>query len=198
MNNIKKALILGLITFSAHSLAFTQNDDAVSTTQDVSNELEVKFGGWSFHSPKSEASKEDLNDQHLGLGVAYYPFVSKNERHRIGGEVWYMKDVFDNASFSAMASYKYRIDVNYLIDSIDLGFNLGLINDTERTYILDGGSYSNYKDESVTRLSASPQLTVNFTESIHVDVSYTSHDSYSSLAQDYDSVFFRFGYRFHL
>lgn len=173
--------------------------DSVKSTTFVDElkdgELDIKFGGWSIHSPKEDATKEDLNDNHLGLGVAYYPFESKNKRHRIGGEFWYMQDVFDNASFSAMASYKYRINVDYVIDSIDLGFNLGVINDTERTYTGSNGSLSSYTDKSTSRFASSPLVTINFTEFFHVDVSYTHHDSYSSLSKDYDTVFFRFGYR---
>lgn len=189
---------LKLFALLASALICAPSFASEKTASPDLHDLEIKFGGWSVHSPKSEAVKEDLNQNHMGLGIAYFPLQSKNNRHRLGGEVWYMKDVFDNASFSAMASYKYRIDVSYLIDSIDLGFNLGIISDTERNYTVSNGVYTGYSDESVTRLAASPQVTVNFTESMHVDVSYSRHDSYSSLAQNYDTLFFRFGYRFKI
>ncbi len=189
---ITLSMLLAAALVSAPSFSF-QNEQSSDL-----NELDIKFGGWSTHTPSSGLASESFNKNHLGLGVAYYPFASKNSNHKLGGEVWYMKDIFDNPSLSVMASYKYRLDVNYLIDSIDLGFNVGIINDTERTYTTSNGKFVGYSDERVSRIAATPQLTVNVTEAMHVDINYTKHDGCSSLGKDCDSLFFRLGYKFKI
>lgn len=155
--------------------------------------IEFKVGGWSFND-----SDEDMNEKHNGVGLEYYRSFSKNDKHLIGGSLWYMRDAYDENSFQVAAVYKYRITFSKIIDSLDLNFNLGLNNRHYQMeeYTLNNENKKVYKHERETRITAVPYVTLNVTENIQADFVYTPKDWANSLTESNEVFFMRFGYRF--
>lgn len=156
--------------------------------------FDIKFGGWSFTD-----SDQDLNDNHKGIGLDYYRSFSKNDRHYLGASVFYMRDAYDENSYQIAAVYKYSIPVNNFIDSVDLNFGFGLNNRTyqEDTFTLDPNGHKIYDTDRDTRLVSIPYVTVNFTQNLQMDFTYTPEDWANSLTEHNEVFFFRFGYRYH-
>lgn len=187
-------MLLNLSLFSFYSFSAEFNH------QPKTDILEIKFGGWSHHSSdKDYYNNAPLNENHRGLGLEYYKKISKNNHHWFGGGVWYMKDSFDTPAYHAFASYKYRWQLDTLLDSIDFSFNFGVANRTYRDWefvVHPNGEkeFSRYIDERETRLSAIPYLTFNFSNNFQVDMTYVPKNIAENYTNGYEIFFFRFGY----
>ena len=177
---------------------FSQAEEDSFFKEDSS--VELKFGGWSKHNSEELGYMDvPLNENHKGLGIEYYQSISNNNKHWLGVGTWYMKDSFDNNSYQVSAAYKYTIPVDYIIDSIELNINVGIINRTYREmfYTRDQGEriFLGYKENRDTRLIASPIVTLNFLEHLQVDFTYFPAKLAEQFTGSYELFFFRVGYK---
>lgn len=169
--------------------------------------FEFKFGGWSKHSSDRLGYLDvPLNESHNGVGFEYYKAINNHENHFLGSGLWYMKDSFNNDSIQASVAYKYRLKIDYIIDSLDFNLNVGVVNRTyrtmkyERTYQGDSPNYEEeflgYDEYRDNKISVTPLVSINMTENIQVDVSYLPEFVAKHFDSQYGLFFFRFGYKF--
>lgn len=190
-----------IFTFLATFSLNIQAEDKDSFFGDKSS-IEIKFGGWSHHD-STELGYMDvpLNESHNGLGIEYYREIKDHENHFLGAGLWYMKDSFDTDSIQASVAYKYRINVNYLIDSIDLNLNVGVVNRTyrEMMYLVSSNGsrrFLGYDEYRATKFIAAPMASINVTEHFQVDFTYLPEFVAETFTGQYELFFFRFGYKF--
>lgn len=168
--------------------------------------IEIKFGGWSHHDSSEESNMSvRLNENHLGLGIEYYRNVY-DTNHFLGAGLWYMTDSFDNPSYQASIAYKYKWQINKIIDSIDFNINVGVVNRSyrEMKYVrkLDWNGnvlsreFIGYEESRDTRIATMPFITLNFTEHLHADVTYLPEALSDSIGASYSLFFMRLGYTF--
>lgn len=162
---------------------------------------EIKFGGWSNHfSDNDNYFKAPLNETHRGIGFEYYREIKNYENHFLGTGIWYMNDSFDADSIQLSLAYKYRWNIDYIIDSIDFNLNIGVVNRSFRTFLYEEGSndtiYEGYEDERETQIITAPIITLNFLEHMQFDFTYLPESIAEHFSGHYGLFFCRFGYKF--
>lgn len=130
VKNLKNILLLSASIFSFNLYSY---DNFKNYNLDKA-EKTIYFGGWSKHSRNENfereyklATGEDFkyNENHNGLGFQY-SLPNKNDNSFISIDFFYMKDSFYNDSYQFSLGYKYRYEVNKLIESIDFGIGFSI------------------------------------------------------------------------
>lgn len=218
---MKKAVFTCLLaaTTSFSSFAYSEDkkdnvdngkifsDSSIELTQDKpffsdNTSIEIKLGGWSHHdSTKLGLMDVPLNEEHKGLGIEYYKEINSRPNHFLGAGFWYMTDSFDSDSYQLSIAYKYRWNVDYLIDSVDFNINAGIVNRTYRTFKYkktihhDGSSdleLLGYEDNRDTRAIFAPMITINFLDHMQTDFIYYP-EGLVEFGGDYSIFFWRLG-----
>lgn len=204
---MKKLLISLALTVISSTSAFadTNVQDANDSFFNDQSILELKFGGWSKHDSSDELQMQaPLNETHNGFGIEYYKGIRALPNHYLGLGAWYMKDSFDHNAYQVSLGYKYRWNIDYLIDSIDFNMNIGVVNRTFRSFTYSAVYNSNqfvdwelkdYEDVRKTKLTTMPMITVNVLEHLQADIVWYPK-FVADMNNDYSLVFFRFGYQF--
>ncbi len=124
--------IMMFILFAITSFASHAEDVFYSKNAEYS----LYFGGWSHHSSNKKFESEYkkamgkdfvYNENHRGLGIQYANSY-KDTDHIYLVDLWYMKDSNYQPSYQLSAGYKHRFHIPKLIDSVDVGVGLSVMN----------------------------------------------------------------------
>ncbi|EGQ8302054.1 hypothetical protein J8A87_26800 [Vibrio parahaemolyticus] len=135
-----------------------------------SDDVYIKFGGWSKHVTES-FDKYEYNESHNGIGLEWTFFKSENKKHNLSLGYFHMKDSFDMDNKQGGIIYTYKPDTGYyILDNIN--YNLALMV-MERGWIHRSKPYyNNYYFTTEVDPVALPYLTYNITDYLNVDIMY--------------------------
>lgn len=181
----KKALLATAIllasTSSAHASWDWVGEDRI---------LDLKVNVSTYYDTKDVVGMP-TNDDHYGASVDYLVNKPNSDKHWLGLTGGVQLGQYDEWEYHAGGMYKYRINFDSFLDSIEVNLRMELRNQVYRMKENEA-----YEDERETRIAMYPNLTFNFTEKFNADITYITEDWSANVADDVEFLQIKFGYRF--